>query len=184
MAIGPFYIFRNPSTTGRARWFKGESNNSFSAVGYNYVFHNSIVLPQGWSKVTVDNHYTVTRNNLWNVDRNVECFRSGFVFEGSSIDYDLCGGDIGGVSQYVGSHNIERITPVFTSGAPTFTHRTGSGQVSTGNFDLAPSSAGYADGQPLNNFSHGYTEAPDRGSHQSGCGAFEYGINANFKPCP
>ena len=49
----------------------------------------------------------------------------------------------------------------------------------TGRFQLAPSSPGAGAGEPLPNFSHGYSgRAPDVGAHQRGAPPMRFGVGA------
>jgi len=87
----------------------------------------------------------------------------------NDFDYDLCNGR---VAQNQEAHGV-RGEPIYAPGAG-FDPATQSGR-----FQLSPDSPGAAAGQPIPNFSDGYTgKAPDVGAHQRGAPPIQYGVRA------
>ena len=88
----------------------------------------------------------------------------------NDFDYDLYNGRVPPSQE---AHGV-RGEPVYAAGAG-FDPAT-----KTGRFQLAPDSPGAGAGQPIPNFSDGYTgQAPDIGAHQRGAPPIQYGVRAS-----
>ena len=90
----------------------------------------------------------------------------------NDYDYDLYSGQIPRDQEEHGIHG----EPVYATGAG-FDPAT-----NTGRFQLDPTSPGAGAGQPIPNFSDGYTgSAPDVGAHQRGVPPMRYGVEATTR---
>jgi hypothetical protein len=183
-SIGPLYVWRNVVTHSQARpdaggmylLKMGYAGGDHWMTGHMYIFHNTLFrsdewLPTGGLGGNRLVKHTVSRNNILHVrsaqDRSASAAKENV---DDDFDYDLYNGRIPPGSE---PHGI-RGEPVYAadSGFDPATR--------TGRFSLAPDSPGAGAGQPLPNFSDGYTgEAPDIGAHQRGAPPFRYGIAAS-----
>jgi len=182
-SIGPLYVWRNVCT--RSQWKPDYHGGYFLKMGFaggehwmtghQYIFHNTLFqadewLPTGGLGGNRIVKHTVSRNNILHVrepenrsisenEKNVD----------NDFDYDLYNGHI---PQEQEEHGI-RGEPVYAAGAG-FDPAT-----NTGRLQLAPSSPGAGAGEPIPNFSDGYTgPAPDVGAHQRGAGPMRFGVAA------
>ncbi|HUT90027.1 MAG TPA: right-handed parallel beta-helix repeat-containing protein [Thermoguttaceae bacterium] len=182
-SIGPLYIWRNVVThsqtqpdAGGGYFLKmGFAGGEQWMTGHQYIFHNTLFrsddwLPTGGLGGNRIVKHTVSRNNVLHVRAPEN--RSASEAEqniDNDFDYDLYNGL---VPQGQEAHGV-RGEPVYAAGAAfdPATH--------TGRFQLAPSSPGAGAGQPIPNFSDGYTgRAPDVGAHQRGAPPMRYGVAA------
>ncbi|MBI4659976.1 MAG: right-handed parallel beta-helix repeat-containing protein [Verrucomicrobia bacterium] len=183
-SIGPLYIWRNvvahsqsqPNAGGGNFLKMGFANSEDWMTGHMYVFHNTIFksdewLPTGGLGGNRIVKHTLSRNNIlqvrspqnWSASDNKQN-------TGNDFDFDLCNGR---VAQSQETHAI-RGEPSYAEGAG-FDQRT-----QTGRFHLAPDSPGAGEGQPISNFSDGFTgKAPDIGAHQRGTPPIQYGVRAS-----
>ena len=182
-SIGPLYIWRNVGA--RSQWQPDSKGGYFLKMGYAggekwmtghmYIFHNTIFRSDEWlptgglggSRIV---KHTVSRNNILHLrssedhslssnDHNID----------NDYDYDLFNGRIPPDQE---AHGV-RGEPLYAEGAgldPT---------TRSGHFQLAPGSPGAGTGEPIPNFSDGYTgKAPDMGAHQRGGPPTQYGVRA------
>jgi len=183
-SIGPLYVWRNVCT--RSQWRPDHSGGYFLKMGFAggekwmtghmYIFHNTVFKSDEWLPTgglgggRIVKH-TVSRNNILHV-RSPEnlCASNDRRNIDNDYDYDLFNGR---VPEGHEAHGI-RGEPVYADGAG-FDSAT-----KTGQFQLAPTSPGAGAGQPIPNFSDGYTgPAPDIGAHQRGAPPMRYGIAAS-----
>ncbi|MBC8873637.1 MAG: right-handed parallel beta-helix repeat-containing protein [Planctomycetes bacterium] len=182
-SIGPLYIWRN--VCARSQWQPDASGGYFLKMGFaggekwmtghQYIFHNTLFrsdeyLPTGGlGGIRIVKH-TVSRNNILHV-RSPEnlCASNDKRNIDNDFDYDLYNGQI---PQGHEAHGIQ--------GEPVYTDDAGfDSATNTGQFQLAPSSPGAGAGQPIPNFSDGYTgPAPDIGAHQRGARPMRFGVTA------
>jgi hypothetical protein len=182
-SIGPLYIWRN--VCARSQWQPGASGGYFLKMGYAgsedwmtghmYIFHNTLFrsdewLPTGGLGGNRIVKHTTSRNNILHLrapdnraaseaPQNVD----------NDFDYDLTNGRVPPGQE---AHGL-RGEPVYATGAGF------DATTKTGRFQLAPSSPGAGAGQPIPNFSRGYTgPAPDIGAHQRGEPPRRYGVEA------
>ena len=182
-SIGPLYIWCN--VCARSQWKPDYHGGYFLKMGFaggehwmtghQYIFHNTLFrsddwLPTGGLGGNRIVKHTVSRNNILHVrsprgrsaseaKQNVD----------NDFDYDLYNGLVPKDQE---KHGV-RGEPVYDTAAG-FDPAT-----RTGRFQLAPASPGAGVGQPIPNFSDGYTgAAPDIGAHQRGAPAMRYGVNA------
>jgi len=182
-SIGPLYIWRNvvshsqsqPNAGGGNFLKMGYANSEDWMTGDQYIFHNTLFrsdewLPRGGLGGDRIVKHTVSRNNLLQVraPRNWSASDNNKNVE-NDFDYDLFNGRVPASQE---AHGI-RGEPVYAEGAG-FDPAT-----RTGRFQLAPGSPGVGAGQPIPNFSDGYTgKAPDMGAHQRGAPPLRYGVHA------
>lgn len=182
-SIGPLYIWRN--VVARSQWQPGASGGYFLKMGYAggehwmtghmYIFHNTIFRSDEWLPTGALGgnrivKHTVSRNNILHV-RSPDGRSASEAKENTDndFDYDLYNGR---VPEGHEAHGV-RGEPVYQAGAG-FDRATG-----TGRFQLAPTSPGAGAGQPIPNFSSGYTgSAPDVGAHQRGAPPMRFGARA------
>ncbi|MBI2948824.1 MAG: right-handed parallel beta-helix repeat-containing protein [Verrucomicrobia bacterium] len=183
-SIGPLYIWRNvvarsqsqPNAGGGNFLKMGFANSADWMTGHMYIFHNTVFqsdewLPTGGLGASRIVKHTVSRNNIlhvrspqnWSASENKQNTENDF-------DYDLFNGR---VPQGQEAHGICG-EPIYASGAG-FDEAAG-----VGRFQLTPSSPGAGAGQPIPNFSDGFTgNAPDIGAHQRGARPIQYGVRAS-----
>lgn len=185
-SIGPLYIWRNVAArsqsqpdAGGGNFLKmGYANSEDWMTGHMYIFHNTIFKSDEWlptGALGADRivKHTISRNNILHVrsERNW----SGSANKrnaGNDFDYDLYNGRMPEDQE---RHGIKG-EPIYVGGAGF------DKQTKTGRFHLAPESPGAGAGQPIPNFSDGYTgKAPDVGAHQRGAPPIQYGIRAGRK---
>ncbi len=186
ISIGPTYIWRNVS--GESYCPKNEYGNFLKMgyanglewmTGHMYVFHNTILQPDGkgfgglgcarsQSGIARYIYHCTTRNNILHV-RERDAVSISYRGGDNDFDYDLHSKN---VPQGHESHGIK--------GIPTYVSSVGFDFATmTGNFQLDQSSVGYDAGELIPNFSDGYTGvAPDVGAHESGWDDMEFGVNA------
>ena len=183
-SIGPLYIWRNvvahsqsqPNAGGGNFLKMGYANSEDWMTGHQYIFHNTIFRPDEWlptgglggDRIVKQ---TMSRNNIlqvrspgnWSASDNRQN-------AGNDFDYDLFNGRIAQGQQ---AHGVR--------GEPTYAAGAGFDPATlTGRFQLTPDSPGAGAGEPIPNFSDGYTgKAPDIGAHQRGAPPIRYGIRAN-----
>jgi len=182
-SIGPLYIWRN--VCARSQWQPGASGGYFLKMGFaggehwmtghQYIFHNTLYqsdewLPTGGLGGNRIVKHVVSRNNILHV-RSPEsrCASEARQNIDNDFDYDLYNGR---VPQGQEAHGIK--------GEPVYAPDAGfDSAAKTGQFQLAPSSPGAGAGQPIPNFSDGYTgSAPDVGAHQRGTPPMQFGVGA------
>jgi hypothetical protein len=183
-SIGPLYIWRNVVTHSQSQPDAGGGNflkmgfatSADWMTGQMYIFHNTIFrsdewLPTGGLGGNRIVKHTMSRNNIlhvrspsnWSASDNKQNADNSF-------DYDLCTGRVPPSQEAHGVHG----EPIYAAGAG-FDPAT-----KTGRFQLAPDSPGVGVGQPIPNFSRGYTgKAPDLGAHQRGAPPIQYGVRAS-----
>ena len=185
-SIGPLYIWNN--VCARSQWKPDYHGGYFLKMGYaggehwmtgrQYIFHNTLFaadewLPTGGLGGNRIVKHTVSRNNILHV-RSPENRSASEAKENvdNDFDYDLYNGK---VPEDQEEHGIQ--------GEPIYTADAGFDPATrTGRFQLVPSSPGAGAGQPLPNFSSGYTgRAPDVGAHQRGAGPIRYGVTASVR---
>ncbi|NUQ63092.1 MAG: hypothetical protein HUU20_11500 [Pirellulales bacterium] len=118
--------------------------------------------------------HTVSRNNILHVrtPRNPSASAAKQNVD-NDFDYDLFNGR---VPEGQEAHGI-RGEPVYSADAG-FDPATG-----TGRFQLSPTSPGAGAGQPIPNFSDGYTgQLPDIGAHHRGSPPMRFGVGAGERP--
>jgi hypothetical protein len=183
-SIGPLYIWRN--VCARSQWQPGASGGYFLKMGFaggehwmtghQYIFHNTLFrsddwLPTGGLGGNRIVKHTVSRNNILHV-RTPLCRSASEAKQNidNDFDYDLYNGQ---VPQGQEAHGI--------CGEPVYATDAGfDSATKTGQFQLAPRSPGTGAGQPMPNFSDGYTgSAPDVGAHQRGAPPMRYGVAAS-----
>ena len=182
-SIGPLYIWRNVVTrsqtqpdAGGGYFLKmGYAGGEHWMTGHQYIFHNTLFrsdewLPTGGLGGNRIVKHTTSRNNILHVrETNNHSASEARQNIDNDFDYDLCNGR---VPQGQATHGV-RGEPVYAAGAG-FDPATRSGR-----FQLAPTSPGAGAGQPIPNFSDGYTgPAPDVGAHQRGAPPMRYGVDA------
>jgi len=183
-SIGPLYIWRNVVTHSQSR--PGAGGLHFLKMGYagsedwmtghQYIFHNTLFrsddwLPTGGLGGNRIVKHTVSRNNILHV-RDANGYSASRAPQNTDNDFDcdLYNGQIPSGHEAHGVHG----EPVYAGGA-RFDPAT-----KTGRFQLTPTSPGASAGQPIPNFSDGYTgKAPDIGAHQRSAPPIKYGVNAN-----
>ncbi len=182
-SIGPLYIWRN--VCARSQWQPDASGGYFLKMGFaggehwmtghQYIFHNTLFrsdewLPTGGLGGNRIVKHTISRNNILHVRTpQNRCASEAKQNVDNDYDYDLYNGR---VPQSQETHGI-RGDPIYATGAG-FDPAT-----KTGQFQLAPSSPGAGAGQPIPNFSDGYSgPAPDIGAHQRGAPPMRYGVDA------
>ncbi len=183
-SIGPLYIWRNvvahsqsqPNDGGGNFLKMGYANSKDWMTGQMYIFHNTIFrsdewLPTGGLGGNRIVKHTTSRNNIFQVRSSSDWSASDNKQNAdNSFDYDLYNGRVPPSQE---AHGIR--------GEPIYAADVGFDPVTkTGRFQLAPDSPGVDAGQPIPNFSHGYTDkAPDLGAHQRGIPPIQYGVRAN-----
>ena len=183
-SIGPLYFWRN--VVARSQSQPGAGGGNFLKMGFadgeqwmtghQYIFHNTLFradewLPTGGLGGNRIVKHTVSRNNILHV-RSPNNYSASENKQNADddFDYDLYNGRIPKSQQ---AHGV-RGEPVYAANAG-FDPAT-----KTGRFQLAPDSPGAGAGQPIPNFSDGYTgRAPDVGAHQRGAPPMQYGVTAN-----
>jgi len=182
-SIGPLYVWRN--VCARSQWKPDYHGGYFLKMGFaggehwmtghQYIFHNTLFrsddyLPAGGLGGNRIVKHTVSRNNILHVrtpeDRSASEAKQNV---DNDFDYDLYNGQ---VPQGQEAHGI--------LGEPVYAADAGfDSATKTGRFQLAPSSPGAGAGQPVPNFSDGYTgSAPDIGAHRRGAPPMRYGVAA------
>ena len=183
-SIGPLYIWRNVAV--RSQWQPGDAGGNFLKMGYangeswmtghQYVFHNTLFrgdefLPTGGLGGNRIVKHTVSRNNILHL-RTADGRAQSSAKENvdDDFDYDLFNGRVPPGSE---AHGV-RGEPRYAAGAgfdPT---------TRTGQFQLDAASPGAGAGQPVPNFSAGFSgAAPDMGAHQRGEAPLHYGVTAH-----
>ncbi len=182
-SIGPLYVWRN--VCARSQWKPDYHGGYFLKMGFaggehwmtghQYIFHNTLFrsdewLPTGGLGGNRIVKHTVSRNNILHVrEPENRCASEAEQNIDNDFDYDLYNGR---VPEDHEAHGIQG-EPVYAAGAG-FDPAT-----RTGRFQLAPDSPGAGAGQPIPNFSDGYTgRAPDVGAHQRGAPPMRYGVAA------
>jgi hypothetical protein len=183
-SIGPLYIWRNvvarsqsqPDAGGGNFLKMGYADGEHWMTGHMYIFHNTLFwadewLPTGGLGGNRIVKHTVSRNNIlhvrspnnWSASENKQNADNDF-------DYDLYNGRIPKGHE---AHGV--------AGEPVYAANAGFDPgTKTGRFQLAPDSPGAGAGQPISNFSDGYTgRAPDIGAHQRGAPPMRYGVTAS-----
>lgn len=183
-SIGPLYIWGNVAShsqsqpdAGGGNFLKmGYANGENWMTGHMYIFHNTLFrsdewLPTGGLGGNRIVKHTISRNNILHVRSPRDWSASDNKQNtGTDFDYDLYNGRIPPTQEKSGL----RGEPIYEAGAG-FDART-----KTGHFQLRSGSPGAAAGQPIPNFSHGYTgKSPDVGAHQRGAPRLQYGVTAN-----
>ncbi len=182
-SIGPLYIWRNvvahsqsqPNAGGMYFLKMGFAGSEDWMTGHQYIFHNTLFrsdewLPTGGLGGNRIVKHTVSRNNILHV-RTPQARSASAAKQNvdNDFDYDLYNGQVPAGQE---KHGI-RGEPVYAAGAGF------DGATQAGRFQLTPDSPGAAAGQPLPNFSDGYSgKAPDLGAHQRGAPPIRYGVNA------
>ena len=182
-SIGPLYIWRNvvahsqshPDAGGGNFLKMGFADSEDWMTGQMYIFHNTIFrsdewLPTGGLGGDRIVKHTQSRNNIlqvrpsrnWSASANKKNVDTDF-------DYDLYHGRIPPTQEVHG-----------VAGEPIYAPGAGFDPVTrTGRFQLASGSPGAGAGQPIPNFSDGYSgAAPDIGAHQRGAPPIQYGVRA------
>ena len=195
---GPVYIFRNVQNRSRmlaqsppdndeqlGRAFAKSGSSASFGGGARYVFHNTLLqappLPgsqytQGAGIGLKGNGtsqpmtMTVSRNNIYHIQKSwltaIEDSGGG----GNSLDYDLFNGT---VAAYPGAEANGIVgTPIY---------RPGHGWENEwgGFYQLEAWSPGYDRGVVIPNFNDGYTgAAPDTGAHEAGTAGMRFGVGA------
>jgi len=183
-SIGPLYIWRNvvarsqsqPDAGGGNFLKMGYASGENWMTGHQYIFHNTLFRADEWLPTGALGgerivKHTTSRNNILHV-RTARNWSASDNKRNSdnSFDYDLYNGRI---PQSQESHGVR--------GEPTYAPGAGFDSTNrTGRFQLAPGSPGAGAGQPIPNFSVGYTgKAPDVGAHQRGSPPIRYGVRAS-----
>jgi hypothetical protein len=184
-SIGPLYIWRNVVSRSQSRsdadggnFLKmGYAGSEDWMTGHQYIFHNTIFrsdeyLPTGGFGGNRIVKHTVSRNNILHI---LNAKGKGYSASESKqntdndFDYDLFNGKVPAGTE---SHGV-RGDPVYAAGAGF------DAATKTGIFHLAPNSPGAGAGQPIPNFSDGFTgKAPDIGAHQRGAPPMRFGVKA------
>jgi len=185
LSVGPIYIFRNVagvSRFGYTSWsgepFLKMGGAPLTGGGRAYVFHNTVLQPQGppeaWSTVGCAEGLNqsggpkllsvVSRNNILHV-RHKDGYSIRQWSKEPDYDYDLISGKV------VSPGEQERQGVV---GVPDY-----AANRPPGDFSLAPSSPGFDAGVPIPNFNDGFHgQAPDMGACETGAAPLEFGVNA------
>jgi len=183
-AVGPLYVFRNIMNRSNMcpRQVGGYTNDGehgpFGKEGDDgapqlngariYFFHNTLLQPGGalygpssYGGPVIN---LVSRNNIWHTSGD-SCYDLGYGSNNDDLDYDLC-------SQGAqGAHGI--------NGTPIYAARNADNDGPEGDYQLAPNSPGFDEGQVLPNFNDGYTgTAPDIGAQEAGKPRMEFGVSA------
>lgn len=182
-SIGPLYIWRNvvarsqsqPNAGGGNFLKMGYAGSEDWMTGHQHILHNTIFRSDEWLPTGALGgerivKHTMSRNNIlhvrtprnWSASDNKQN-------TGNDFDYDLCNGRVPANQE---AHAV-RAEPKYAPDAG-FDSAT-----KTGRFQLDPDSPGVGAGQPIPNFSDGYTgKAPDIGAHQRGTPPIQYGVRA------
>lgn len=193
-SVGPLYIWKNISghtysLPGSvygvyAPFLKlGYANSIDWMTGHTYIFHNTILQPNGEGAGglgTSDGsnrhiRHTQSRNNILHV-RAVTTNSISDVATNSNIDYDYDLTNRG----YPAGHEANGVsgTPTYEASAPTFDFNT-----KTGNFKQSTVSLGFDAGVVIPNFNVNYLgNAPDIGAHESGRPPMVFGVNSIYVP--
>jgi hypothetical protein len=144
-------------------------------TGHQYIFHNTLFRSDEWLPTGALGgnrivKHVVSRNNILQVRSPQNASGSNAKQNvDNDYDYDLYNGQMPPGYE---AHGI-RGEPIYAAGAGF------DAATLTGRFQLAPDSPGAGAGQPLPNFSDGYTgQAPDMGAHQRGAPPIRYGVKA------
>jgi hypothetical protein len=184
-SIGPLYIWRN--VVARSQWQPNATGGYFLKMGYagtedwmtghQYIFHNTLFradeyLPTGGLGGNRIVKHTVSRNNILHIRDAKGKGRSHSDAKQNTdndFDYDLFNGQVPSGTE---AHGVR--------GEPIYAPNAGyDPAANTGRFQLAPDSPGAGAGQPIPNFSDGYTgKAPDIGAHQRGAPPMRFGVSA------
>lgn len=184
-SIGPLYIWRNvvthnqwqPNATGGYFLKMGYAGSEDWMTGHQYIFHNTLFradeyLPTGGLGGNRIVKHTVSRNNILHIlNTKGKGYSASEAKQNTDndFDYDLFNGKVPAGTE---SHGV-RGEPVYASEAGY------DAATKTGRFQLAPNSPGAGAGQPIPNFSDGYTgKAPDIGAHQRGAPPMRFGVKA------
>jgi hypothetical protein len=187
LSVGPIYIFRNvagSSRFGHTSW-RGEpflkmGGAPLTGGGRAYVFHNTVLQPQGPPGVggTIgcaeglnqsggpELLSVVSRNNILHV-RTSEAYsiRDGSTQPTHDYDYDLVPGKVRSTGKQE-SHGVASV-PFYAASRQA------------GDFSLAAGSPGFDAGVPIPNFNDGFHgKAPDMGASEAGTPPLEFGVNA------
>ncbi len=184
-SIGPLYIWRN--VVARAQWRPNATGGYFLKMGFagtedwmtghQYVFHNTLFCsdeypPAGGLGGNRIVKHTVSRNNILHI--RVVAGKGYSASEAkqnidNDFDYDLFNGKVPEDQEKHG-----------TRGEPVYEKSTGFDPATqTGRFQLTPNSPGTGAGEPIPNFSDGFSgKAPDIGAHQHGAPPMRFGVNA------
>lgn len=170
-SIGPLYIWRNvvahsqsqPDAGGGNFLKMGFANSEDWMTGHMYIFHNTIFRSDDWLPTGALGgnrivKHTISRNNILHV-RSPREFSASANKQNvdNSFDYDLYNGRV-----------PEGAEPHGLKGEPKYIAGSGFDEkIKTGRFQLTDASPGAGAGEPIPNFSEGYTgKAPDMGAHQ------------------
>ena len=184
-SIGPLYIWRNvvthnqwqPNATGGYFLKMGYAGTEDWMTGHQYIFHNTLFrsdeyLPTGGLGGNRIVKHTTSRNNILHIrDAKGKGYSASEAKQNTDndFDYDLFNGKIPAGTE---SHGV-RGEPIYAPDAGF------DAATKTGRFQLAPNSPGAGVGQPIPNFSDGYTgKAPDIGAHQRGAAPMRFGVKA------
>ncbi|MFA6561241.1 MAG: right-handed parallel beta-helix repeat-containing protein [Verrucomicrobiia bacterium] len=182
-SIGPLYIWRNVVThsqkqpnDGGGHFLKmGYAGSEDWMTGHQYIFHNTLFRSDEWLPVggfggnRIVKH-TVSRNNILHVrSADGRSHSDAKQNTDNDYDYDLYNGQVPADCE---AHGV-RGEPIYVPGAGF------DATTRIGRFQLTPNSPGAGAGQPIPNFSDGYTgQAPDIGAHQRGAPLIRYGVGA------
>ena len=147
-------------------WWLFSDGARRSAASYD-VLGNQLALPPTDPQKLLALQRTFWEIRLANL---VDAFEDRKQNADNSFDYDLCNGRVPPSQDAHAVHG----EPIYAAGAGFDPANR------TGRFQLALDSPGVGAGQPIPNFSRGYTgEAPDLGAHQRGAPPIQYGVRAN-----
>ena len=182
-SIGPLYIWRNvmarsqsqPNAGGMNFLKMGFAGSEDWMTGHQYILHNTLFRSDEWLPTGALGgnrivKHTISRNNILHVrsekDRSASEAKQNV---DNDYDFDLYNGRIPADQE---KHGV-RGEPIYAPGSGY------DPAAKTGRFQLAPNSPGAGVGEPLPNFSDGYSgKAPDMGAHQRGAPPFRYGVQA------
>ena len=147
-----------------------------SHIAHNcHIFNNTIFQPNGEGAGGLGGSsklikHCVTRNNILHVlSPEGHSLSNNKANIDNDYDYDLFNGQIPPDHE---AHGI-RGEPIYAPGAGL------DPKTRSGHFQLAPDSPGAGAGEPIPNFSNGYTgKSPDMGAHQRGAPPTRYGVEA------
>jgi hypothetical protein len=182
-SIGPLYIWNN--VVARSQWQPNMHGGYFLKMGYagsedwmtghQYIFHNTLFrsdeyLPTGGLGGNRIVKHTVSRNNILHLrSADGRCQSEAKQNCDNSFDFDLFNGKVPEGSE---AHGV-RGEPRYAAGAGFDAAK------KTGIFQLDSASPGVGAGEPLPNFSAGYTgKMPDIGAHQRGTPPMQFGVSA------
>ncbi len=196
ITIGPTYVWKNVSgksytPLGGYQLGANQDFGYFAKLGYAssaslmkgeiFMFNNTILQPSdsgyggfgiaGWARII---RHTTTKNNIIHVRAHTKlAISDNNRNENNSFDYDLSNKPFPSGYESNGFN-----------GKPTYSTNFGFNfSTKTGNFQLAPSSLGYDQGEIIPNFTDNFKGlAPDVGAHENGMPSKIYGIKAGGTP--